>query len=127
MVTFYNLHIATIYSIAGVFNKAEYYFRQALLLEPEKPDRLNNLSYFLIDKNRNVNEGLELIDSALKSNPDNYNYLYIEGWGLYKQGKYKEAVNILQNSWDLRRQYGEYNHEAYLHLEAAKKAVAGLN
>ena len=86
---------------------------------------MNNLAYFLIDKDRNINEGLELVDKALKLNPDNYNYLDTKGWGLYKQGKYKEALEILQKSWDLRREKAVYNHEAFLHLEAAKKAVAG--
>jgi hypothetical protein len=42
------------------------------------------------------------------------------------QGKYKEALEILQKSWDLRREYAFYSHEAFLHLEEAKKAVAGL-
>ena len=38
----------------------------------------------------------------LELSPDNYNYLDTKGWGLYKQGKYKEALDILQKSWDLR-------------------------
>jgi hypothetical protein len=59
------------------------------------------------------------------ANPDNYSYLHCKGWGLYKQGKYQEALDILQRSWDLRREKARYNHEAFLHLEAAKKAVAG--
>ena len=65
-----------------------------------------------------------LLIRHLKLSPDNYNYLYTKGWGLYKQGKYKEALEILQKSWDLRREKDVYNHEAFLHLEAAKKAVA---
>ena len=85
---------------------------------------MNNLAYFLIDKDRNIDEGLELVDKALKLSPDNYNYLHTKGWGLYKQGKYKEALDILQKSWDLRREKAIYDHEAFLHLEAAKKAVA---
>jgi uncharacterized protein HemY len=44
---------------------------------------------------------------------------------LYKQGKYEEAKEVLQRSWDIRRDQAIYNHEAFLHLEAAKKAVAG--
>jgi hypothetical protein len=63
----------------------------------------------------------------LKLSSDDYNYLHTKGWGLFKQGKYQEALDILQKSWDLRRQYAIYDHEAYLHLEAAKKAVAGLS
>jgi len=43
---------------------------------------------------------------------------------LYKQGKYTEALDILSRSWDLRRQNSVYEHEPFLHLEAAKKAVA---
>jgi len=84
-----------------------------------------SLAYFLIDNDRNLNEGLELVGTALKSNPDNYNYLHTKGWGLYKQGKYKEALEILQKSWDLRMKNSIYNHLEYLHLEEAKKAVAG--
>ena len=87
--------------------------------------RKNTLAYFLIDKDRNIIEGLELVDDALKQSPDNYNYLHTKGWGLFKQGKYQEAKDILQKSWDLRRGKAVYNHEAFLHLEAAKKAVAG--
>jgi len=85
---------------------------------------LNNLAYFLIDKERDVNKGLELADTLLKLNPDNYAYLHTKGWGLYKQGKYNEALEVLQKSWDLRMKDAIYDHEAYLHLEAAKKAVA---
>jgi tetratricopeptide (TPR) repeat protein len=118
--------LASIYYEAGSLDKAEVYYRQALLLEPENPDRLFDLAWFLIDKDRNINEGLQLVNTALKLRPDNYNYLHTKGWGLYKQGKYQEALDILQKSWDLRREKAVYNHEAYLHLEAAKKAVAGL-
>jgi len=44
---------------------------------------------------------------------------------LYKQGKYNEALEVVQKSWDLRMKNAIYDHEAYLHLEEAKKAVAG--
>jgi tetratricopeptide (TPR) repeat protein len=119
--------LAEIYCQAGIMDKAEECYRQALSSEPENSARVDNLAYFLIDKDRNVNEGLELIDKALGLSPDDYSFLHTKGWGLYKQGKYNEAFEILLKSWDLRRQKAIYNHEAYLHLEAAKKAVAGLN
>jgi tetratricopeptide (TPR) repeat protein len=69
---------------------------------------------------------LELIDKALVLNPDNYDYLDTKGLGLYKQGNYNEALDILQQSWKLRRKNAIYDHKAFLHLEAAKKAVADL-
>jgi tetratricopeptide (TPR) repeat protein len=119
-----NTSLAIIYSEAEILDKAEEYYRKALSLEPEKPLRMNDVAYFLIDKDRNLKEGMELVNKALELNPEDYNYMHTKGWGLYKQGKYKEALEILQNSWDLRRQKAIYNHEAFLHLKAAKKAVA---
>ncbi len=116
--------IAGIYSAAGIIDKAEIYFRQALSSEPENPFRMNALAYFLIDKNRNIDQGMELIDEALKLNPEDYNFLFTKGLGLYKQGKYIEAVEILQKSWDLRLKNAVYYHDALLQLEAAKKNVA---
>jgi tetratricopeptide (TPR) repeat protein len=87
--------LGEIYSEAKVFDKAEEHYRQALSVEPNNSVMTNNLSYFLIDKDRNINEGMELVESALKLQPDNFTYLDTKGWGLYKQGKYQEALAIL--------------------------------
>ena len=112
------------YNAAGFTDEAEKKYRKALSLDTDNPDRVNSLSYFLIDKDRNINEGLELIDKELEINPDNFIYLHTKGWGLFKQGNYTEALDILQESWDRRMKDAIYNHEAFLHLEAAKKMVA---
>jgi tetratricopeptide (TPR) repeat protein len=117
--------LAEIYYQAGIMDKAEECYRQALSLEPENSVRMDNLAYFLIDKGRNINKGMVLNGEALELSPDNYTYLHSKGWGLYKQGKYHEALDFLQKSWNLRMKNAIYNQEAFLHLEAAKKAVAG--
>lgn len=114
--------MAYIYSDAGILDKAEEYYRQALSFDTGNPVRFNFLAYFLIDKDRNVQEGLELVERALKSEPDNYSYLDTKGWGLYKQGKNKEALKLLEKCDSLKP---VYDHELFLHLEAARKAVAG--
>jgi tetratricopeptide (TPR) repeat protein len=113
-----------IYTEGGVLDKAEAILREALSFEPENPVRINSLAYFLINRDRNINDGIRLIDKALEINPDNYSYLHTKGWGLYKQGKYQEALDILQKSWDLRMEKAGYDHQIFLHLEEAKKAVA---
>ena len=110
-----------IYSDAGVPDKAEEFLRKALLIEPENSEILNNLAWLLIDKDRNINEGLILIDKALEISPDVDFILDTKGWGLYKQGKYKESLAIFEKAWNLKP---VYDHEIYLHLEAAKQAVA---
>jgi tetratricopeptide (TPR) repeat protein len=118
-------YIAMIYNEAKFPDKAEDYYRQALVMDPENPTRINNLAWFLIDQDRNILEGLELTEKALKLMPDNHIFLHTKGWGLYKLGRFGEANDILQQSWDIRRIKEGYDYSAYLHLEAAKKAVAG--
>jgi len=114
--------VGYIYAAAGILDKAEEYVRQALSLEPENPEFINSFAWLLIDKDINISEGLELADKALIISPNDYLIIDTKGWGLYKQGKYKEALDMLQQAWNLKP---VYDHEVYLHLEAAKKAVAG--
>jgi tetratricopeptide (TPR) repeat protein len=117
--------LANIYCDAGILEKAEKYYRQALLSADPVFDNswyLNNLAWFLIDKDRNIEEGLRLIDKALELNHDYYSFLDVKGWGLFKLGRKKEALELLQKSWDLKP---IYNHRVYLHLEEVKKSVAG--
>ena len=114
--------LAYLYTEAGFLDKAEKYYRDNLTLNPEHPSCLNNLGWFLIANDRNINEGMELIDKALKIRPNSYIYLENKGLGLYKQGKYNEAVEVLEKSWKLRP---VYYHSSYLLLEKVKKAAAG--
>jgi tetratricopeptide (TPR) repeat protein len=119
-------NLASIYKEAEIFDVAEKYYREALSLEPENPIRQNNLANLLIYSGRDVDQGMALVEKALELRPDYFIYLYTKGLGLYKQGKYREALEIQKKSWDLRRELAVYNHEAFLHLEEAKKAVAKL-
>ncbi len=112
-----------IYEMAGMPDKSEEYFRKALSLEPESPGRMNALAYFLIDSDRNLEEGIELAERAVKLAPNGTFSNLAKGWGLYKQGKYKEALQFLEKADSLKT---IYNHKLYLNLEEAKKAVAGL-
>ncbi|MBG0857932.1 MAG: hypothetical protein IQL11_00405 [Bacteroidales bacterium] len=106
----------------GKEDKAEQYYRHALILEPEKPERRNNLAFFLIDSERNIEEGMKLVEEALDLSPDNYLFLDTKGWGLYKQGRYSEANEIIRKSWDLRKEKAVYDHKAFLRLDEVKKA-----
>jgi len=114
-----------IFDMAGMREKEEYCLRQALSMEPENTAKMNSLAYFLIDEDQNIEEGIDLVNKALELSPDDYSALSVKGWGLYKQGKYNEALDLLQKSWDMRMQNARYDHRAFLHLEAAKKAVGG--
>jgi tetratricopeptide (TPR) repeat protein len=118
--------LASIYSESGMPDKAERYFQEAFLLEPENPEIINNLAYFLIDSNRNISKGLELINKCLRLDPENFKYLHTRGWGLFKLGKFIESKDILHKSWDLRMQNSVYDHTPWLQLEEVNKAYNRL-
>jgi len=56
----------------------------------------NYYGYLLIDFNINTKKGIELIQQALKTTPNNIAYLDSLAWGYYKLGKCKEALNIMK-------------------------------
>ena len=110
------------YTQANMYDKAEESFRRAVSLEPGNGFWYYYLAYHLIDKNRNIEEGLVMIDKALALMPK-YESVFLDckGWGLYKQGKLQEALALLERS---RTMQVNYSHEKYLHLEEVKKAIA---
>jgi tetratricopeptide (TPR) repeat protein len=116
--------IGTIYSRAELFDEAEIFYRQALKLDPQDPEEMNILAWYLIDYDIDVYEGVDLVEKALELDPENSNYLDTKGWGLYKQGRYEEALQDLNDSWDLK---SAYEHVIYQHIQEVKKALANQN
>ncbi|MBE0679161.1 MAG: hypothetical protein IH592_10400 [Bacteroidales bacterium] len=114
-------YLGDLYSEAGIPDKAEVYYRQAFNLNQENPSIKNILARFLIENDQGLEEGIDLVNQVLESNPDNYNFQFTKGLGLLKQGHYNEAMKLLEESWNLRPAY-LYDH--YIALQEARKAVA---
>jgi tetratricopeptide (TPR) repeat protein len=117
--------LGDIYYQAGIMDKAEEFYRKALSLESENLALINILASFLLESNRSLNDIGELMDRAMKLAPnkiDYYNYLDTKGWALYKEGRNKEALEIIQKAWD-EAPYKLYSIRS--HLEEVKKAVEG--
>jgi len=123
-------YLADFYNKAGILDKAEKYYRKILLLHPDEPGNLVFFAKFLINHDLNIEEGLVLINRAKELKPGKYlEFLMLdtEGWGLYKQKKYKEALELLQSYWDVKvKNHYEYDHSAYLHFEAVKRLMKWL-
>lgn len=113
-----------IYTKAGMLDEAEEYYRETTVIEPENPNWKNNLSYFLVDNDIDVDEGLELNDQLLERFPGHPALLDTKGWGLYKKGEYQEALAVLNQAWENR---ANYDHNMYTHLLKAEEAVETLN
>lgn len=112
------------YSQAGDQDKAEASFRKAIELEPGNGFWYYYLAYHLIDKNRNIDEGLLNVDKAIALNPA-YEWMFLDckGWGLYKKGKVQEALDVLERSRELQPYY---NQEKLIHFEEVRKAANQL-
>lgn len=88
---------------------------------------LNYLGYLWIDKEINVDAGLDLVKRALMKEPNNPNFLDSYAWGLFKKGKYKEALRIsLEVKKDLPVDSSINNHIGDIYFKLNNKAEAIL-
>jgi tetratricopeptide (TPR) repeat protein/AraC-like DNA-binding protein len=116
--------LGDIYFQAGLMEKAEGYYRRALSLDTVNMNRVIALVNFLVESKRNLDDVQELMDKVMESAKDSvvyYNYCDTKGMAFYKQGKYKEALAIFQNTWD-KAPFKLYTYRS--HLDDAKKAAA---
>ncbi len=57
---------------------------------------LNYYGYILIDHDLDIKKGIKYVKKALKIEPNSAYYLDSLAWGLYKLGKYKESLSIIE-------------------------------
>ncbi len=81
---------------------AEADLKKALKLYPEQPMVLNYLGYSWVDQNRNLKEGMSLIEKAVALKPDDGYIVDSLGWAHYKLGNFKEAVRFLERAVELK-------------------------
>jgi tetratricopeptide (TPR) repeat protein len=113
--------VGYIYADAGDRKRAEECYRRAVEIDPDDDRGLNDLAYYLIDNDIDVDEGLRLAGRALEISPDNPGYLDTEGWGYYKLGRSNEALEVLRRAWDLTPYY---SHGIHSHIEVVEAALA---
>jgi tetratricopeptide (TPR) repeat protein len=76
-------------------------FRQALVLNPEQPQVLNNLGYSLVEQRRNLDEALAMIERAVELRPDSGYIVDSLGWVFYRLGRFEEAVAPMEQAVEL--------------------------
>ncbi|MCM2291295.1 tetratricopeptide repeat protein [Allorhizobium sp. BGMRC 0089] len=84
------------------WDKAEPNFRKALEMNPNQPQVLNYLGYSWVDMNRNLKEGLEMIQKAVELKPDDGYIVDSLGWAYYRMGDYAKAVDELERAVQLK-------------------------
>jgi tetratricopeptide (TPR) repeat protein len=112
------------------YSEAEAVFRQLLTRDPEHAPTLNYLGYMLAERGVRLEESIELITRALKSQPDNGSYLDSLGWAYYKDGKFDLAeVHLRRAAEQLTRNSVVQDHfgDVLARLQRYEEAIAAWN
>ncbi|RFC63296.1 tetratricopeptide repeat protein [Fulvimarina endophytica] len=86
------------YERRDMWDKAEADFKRALELSPDQPQVLNYLGYSWVDQNVNLDEGLDMIRTAVELRPNDGYIIDSLGWAYYRLGRYDEAVDELERA-----------------------------
>jgi len=87
--------LADVYADAGRGTDAERVLRQIVAAEPMNAGALNYLGYLLAVRGEQLDEAIDLVQRALKEEPDNGAYLDSLGWAYYKRGDLDQAEKYL--------------------------------
>jgi Flp pilus assembly protein TadD len=92
----------TCYERLKMLPQAEADLQQSLKLSPDQALTLNYLGYTWIDHNRNLRQGLAMIEKAVRLKPDDGYIVDSLGWAHYRLSNFKEAVKHLERAVELR-------------------------
>ncbi|MEJ5252852.1 MAG: tetratricopeptide repeat protein [Armatimonadota bacterium] len=85
----------------GYLKRYEEAFRcydEVLSRTPDNPLTLNNYAYTLAQANTRLDEAEAMANRALAAEPNNPIYLDTLGWIYYRQGRYVQAVQVLEQA-----------------------------
>ena len=77
---------------------AERQYKQTLAVDPSAAVAANNLAWIYVSTGRNLDEALQLAQTALKSVPEEPHVNDTIGWVFYRKGLYREAIRHLELS-----------------------------
>ena len=115
----------TSYERLKKWSLAEADLQKALQLSADQAMVLNYLGYSWIDQNRNLKQGLALIEKAVRQKPDDGYIVDSLGWAHYRLGNFKEAVRHLERAVELRPEdpvLNDHLGDAYWRVKREREA-----
>ncbi len=91
----YYFYLAIVQEKQNKFSEAVESLETAIKHNPKSARAYNYLGYLFAEKNIHIDRSFDLIQKALKIDPDNGAYLDSLGWVYYRKGDYKEALKNL--------------------------------
>ena len=82
----------------GEWPPGENDLKTAMALNPNSPTIMNYLGYSWVDRGINLEDGLDLIERALRLAPNNGAITDSLGWAHYKLGNYERAIFYLERA-----------------------------
>jgi len=104
------LALGNLHQQQGQNQVAEKYFSQVLDQEPDHPVALNNLGYLWAEQGVKLDKSLEMIERALKQEPNNAAFLDSYGWILFKLGRLVQAEEYLKKAQEMLPTDPEVHH-----------------
>lgn len=80
------------------FEESESEYREALRIDPDNALLLNNFGYELAERDKNLDEALQLVGRAVAREPQNADYIDSLGWVYFKLGRLEEAEKTLSDA-----------------------------
>ncbi|MFH1578134.1 MAG: tetratricopeptide repeat protein [Candidatus Omnitrophota bacterium] len=111
-----HFYLGNIYELQGRRPEAIDEFKAALEFNSDYPDALNSLAYVYADESINLEDAEQMIKKALSYEPNNGAYIDSLGWVYFRQGKYQEAIQKLEEAVQFLSDPLIYEHlgDAYL-------------
>ena len=121
------LVLSTICVLTNRMAEGEEWLEQVLDEYPEHVGAQNDLGYLWCDQGKHLQRSRQMVENAVKAEPQNAAYRDSLGWVLYRLGKYKLAVKELQQAVKLSGQSPDaviLDHLGDAHLKAGQKKEA---
>ena len=92
--------LGIIYDAQKKFDQAKEYYQKALKISPKFVPAANNLAYLYAEKGENIDEALNLAQSAKEQFPDDPHISDTLGWVYYKKNVFTRAILYLMEAND---------------------------
>ena len=117
---------------AGVkANFSDKEFEEALQLDPDNDNVLNNYAYYLALRKQNLSKAEKLSKRSIELSPNNVSYMDTFGWILFQQEKYSEAKIYFEKALDKggfnRPAIVEHLGDVFYKLNQPDKALENWN
>ena len=92
-------NFAEVHHVLGNHEKSDEYFELVLELDPDNLIALNNYSYYLSLRRKDLDKAADYSLKTVEAEPENSTYLDTYAWILYQKGDYKEALKYIKNAY----------------------------